>query len=202
MCKEKIMAQGIGINNGDYPCKNEGKILKEYDLWSGMLERCTGKWHDRYTSYYGVSCSENFKRYSFFYEWCQEQKGFDIKDDNGKSWCLDKDILVKGNKVYSEDVCVFVPQRINKLLTNRKKERGEQLIGVSWYSRDQNYVSRCNNGTGVPKHLGYFGTEMEAFLAYKSFKEHYIKEIANDYRTQLDPRAYQALMNYQVEVTD
>lgn len=41
-------------------------------------------------------------------------------DENWKphmeGWHLDKDILLKGNKVYSPETCAFVPAKINSLL--------------------------------------------------------------------------------------
>ena len=52
------------------------------------------------------------------------------------------------------------------------------------------------------KHIGCFDTQEEAFRAYKTFKEALIKEVANEYKDKLDPRAYQALLNYTVEITD
>ena len=50
--------------------------------------------------------------------------------------------------------------------------------------------------------LGVYNTPGEAFLAYKQAKEAYIKEVANKWKDQIDPRAYNALINYQVEITD
>ena len=51
-------------------------------------------------------------------------------------------------------------------------------------------------------HLGFFKTVEDAFCAYKSAKEAYIKELAQKYITRIDVRAYNALMNYKVEITD
>ena len=50
--------------------------------------------------------------------------------------------------------------------------------------------------------LGYFNTEIEAFNAYKKAKESFIKEQAEKFKSQIDIRAYNALMNYQVDIDD
>ena len=36
----------------------------------------------------------------------------------------------------------------------------------------------------------------------KIARESYVKEVANKWKDQIDPRVYEALMNYQVEITD
>ena len=46
-------------------------------------------------------------------------------DGNGNSFQLDKDSLIKGNKVYSESTCVFIPQEVNSLLVKSTASRGE-----------------------------------------------------------------------------
>ena len=63
------------------------------------------------------------------------------------------------------------------------------------------YQSRCNI-RGKNYSLGSFKTELEAFNAYKQAKENYLKELANKWKDKIDERAYNALMNYQVEITD
>ena len=190
---------GVGNNNGKYRATGN----REYYLWKAMLARCYELPRPlNHAKYEGCTVSENFKGYSFFYEWCQQQIGFNAKDEKGNYWHLDKDLLLRGNKLYSEDTCVFVPLKINLLLTKRESKRGDYCIGVRLHKRDNVYEARCNNGTGVSKYLGYYGTEQEAFQAYKVYKEALIKRVAEKYKDQLDPRAYQALLNYQVEVTD
>jgi hypothetical protein len=193
---------GIGIKGNLYQTTENGKKLPVYVLWSNMLKRCTQKYRSKHPTYIGVTCSENFKSYSFFYEWCQEQTGFNSIDGHGKSLCLDKDILVRGNKLYSEDVCVFVPQRINKLLIKRDACRGDWPVGVFWDKKRGVFKAQSRDGNSKKKHLGYFKTLEESFKAYKTFKEAVIKEVANEYKDQLDPRAYQALMNYEVNEND
>jgi len=202
MNKSSKLVRGIGSNDNKYPANKDSKPVKEYDLWHGMLRRCMPEYQNKNQTYIGVTCSENFKSYSFFYEWCQTQIGFGNTDENGSSWQLDKDLLVRGNKVYSEYFCVFVPQRVNSLLTKNDATRGEFPVGVSWHKSHKKFQSKCRTGGGERKFLGYFNTTQEAFLAYKTYKEALIKEVANEYKNQLDPRVYEALMNYEVNEND
>lgn len=203
MYKSSKLVHGIGNNERKYPSWVDGISVREYRLWAGILSRCTEKFLVKNPSYANTTCSENFKSYSYFYEWCQEQVGFDNKDENGKSWQLDKDILIKDNKLYSEDTCVFVPQRINSLLTKRAAARGNYPLGVhGLFGRSERFCSQCSNNTGKQKRLGRFNTAQEAFQAYKTYKEALIKEVANEYKEQLDCRAYEALMNYDVNEND
>jgi len=195
------LVHGIGINDGKYPARCGDRMMKEYEVWRQMLNRCTENLWVVRQSYVGTTCSENFKSYTFFYEWCQEQVGFKNVDNGGNSWHLDKDILVRGNKVYSEDACVFVPLRLNNLLTKRKCSRGQFLIGVDFQAKTKKYRARCCDGISN-YYLGIFSMQEEAFQSYKTFKEHLIKEVANEYKERLDSRAYQALINYEVNITD
>ena len=109
---------------------------------------------------------------------------------------------MKDNKVYSEDSCVFIPQGINRVLTKRESMRGEHLIGVYWNKTNKAFVAQVSKSKGKQEHLGYFKTEIEAFNAYKVAKESFIKEQANKWKSQIDERAYNALMNYKVEIID
>lgn len=192
---------GMGTNNGKYYSWIDGKNVIEYDTWRHMLYRCTENYWKSHPSYIGVTCSENFKSYSFFYEWCHNQKGFGCRDENDRAWHLDKDLLSKGNRVYSENVCCFVPVKINSLLTSCASARGSSFIGVCIDKRDGRYKAKCLDG-GKQIFLGYHTREIDAFNAYKKYKEALIKRVANEYKDQLDPRAYDALLNYTVEITD
>ena len=55
---------------------------------------------------------------------------------------------------------------------------------------------------GKSEYLGSFNTEIEAFNAYKVAKEAFVKEVAEKWKSQIDKRAYDSLMNYTVEITD
>ena len=84
-------------------------------------------------------------------------------------------------------------------LSVKKSQRGQYLIGVQ--KNGKNFLARCSTGTGERK-LGYYTTEIEAFNAYKQAKENYLKELANKWKDQIDEKAYNALMNYEIDITD
>ena len=189
---------GVGVIGDKYPSAINGVKTKEYMLWNSMLKRCySNTLKKKYPTYEGCEASENFKSYEYFYEWCQNQIGF-----SNQGWHLDKDLLIKGNKVYSENTCVFIPSEINSLLTKREALRGDHLIGVCWRNTKKAFVAHVNKNRGRSEHLGYFKTELEAFNAYKAAKESFIKEQAEKWKGKIDERAYEALMNYTVEITD
>ena len=189
---------GVGVLGTKYPISEGGRDTKECTLWKNMLKRCyNDDCKKKQPTYEDCEASENFKYYEYFYEWCHKQIGFGNED-----WQLDKDLLVKGNKVYSENTCVFIPREINSLLIKREASRGEHLIGVCWCSKDKAFVARVNKNKGKREWLGYFKTEIEAFNAYKEAKEAFVKEQADKFKSQIDDRAYNALMNYTVNIND
>ena len=126
---------GVGILGTKYPSTINGIHTKEYKLWKNMLVRCYSD--TQYSTYEGCEVSDNFKSYEYFYEWCHSQIGFD-----NEGWHLDKDLLIKGNKVYSENACVFLPQEINSVLTKCIASRGEHLIGVYWCNTKKAFIHK------------------------------------------------------------
>ena len=193
---------GIGVVGTKYPSRVNGVQTKECALWYSMLKRCySDAFKKKRPTYEGCKVSDKFKNYEYFYEWCHKQIGFGV-DGNGNPFQLDKDLLVKGNKVYSENTCVFIPSGINSLLIKCTASRGEHLIGVYWSKTANAFVARVSRNKGGSEHLGLFNTEIEAFNAYKEAKESFIKEQAEKYKSQIDERAYNALMKYEVNIDD
>ena len=189
---------GVGISGTKYPITIDGVKTKEYMLWVDMLTRCyNDAYQKKQPTYKHCEVSENFKSYEYFYEWCNSQVEFDVK-----GFDLDKDLLIKGNKVYSENTCIFIPREINTLLVKRKASRGKYLIGVYWDKTKKAFKAQVRKNKGKSERLGSFKTELEAFEAYKQAKEYFIKEQASNWKDQIDERAYNALMNYTVEIAD
>ena len=165
---------GVGITGTKYPSTISGRNTKEYDLWKSMLRRCySDTYKKKYPTYTDCKVSDNFLHYEHFYDWCQKQVGF------GKcGFQLDKDLLTKGNKVYSEDSCVFIPSEINTVLIKSTATRGKHLIGVYWSNTNKAFVAQVGKSKGKQERLGCFNTELEAFNAYKEAKESFVKEQA------------------------
>ena len=104
-----------------------------------------------------------------------------------KGWCLDKDILVKGNKIYSPETCCFVPKGINLLFGKNNAKRGNYPIGVCKF---KNKFQATINIKGKTISLGHFDTPEEAFEAYKTAKEAYIKEVADEWKDRIEEDVY------------
>lgn len=165
-----------------------------------MIQRCySKKFQAKHPAYIGCSVCDEWKNYQNFAEWCISNY-YEIQNEKMQ---LDKDILIKGNKIYSPDTCVFVPQRINKLFIKSNKSRGEHPIGVSYDKNRNKFTSQCSkqylNNIG---YLGSFETELEAFNVYKEFKENYIKQVADEYKDKIPKKLYYAMYNWKVEITD
>ena len=189
---------GVGyFGIGKFKSRDEnGKPTKCYKVWSHMMERCYDpKYQENYPTYKGCTVCKEWHNFQVFAEWYYSHY---YKLEN-EIMALDKDILCKGNKVYSPDTCVFVPNSINILFVKRDKARGKYPIGANKY--DDKFVAHVmKNGKTI--HLGYFDTPELAFLAYKRAKEEYIKEVAEEYKGKIDPRAYEAMIAYEVEIDD
>lgn len=187
------------IGEGKYQTRENKKQTKEYKVWYDMIKRCYDSNFQRNNMTYKncIVCKEwlNFQNFAKWFE----DNYYEIDDEQMH---LDKDILVKGNKIYSPDTCVFVPQRINVLFIKTDKRRGNLPIGVYHHKRDNKFVSRCSIGKEKRKILGYFDTEIEAFKTYKEFKEFYIKQIAEGYKDKIPKKLYNAMYNWKVEIDD
>lgn len=184
----------IGIGNNITHIK--GKKVKAYSKWVGMLERCySEKYHVKNPIYKECAVSNEWKCFQNFAEWFNLNYNPNFMFD----WELDKDILVKGNKVYSSETCCFVPKEINMLLSFNKNKERELPLGVSKHKDLYKVYCRVNNKN---KFLGLFSTPEEAFQAYKTEKEAYIKEVADKYENLISQKVYKSLYNYKIEITD
>lgn len=188
---------GVGIRDCEY--RSGGKNEREYQIWYSMLRRCySEKAQNSLHTYTDCYVHDRWLVYSNFKNDINNMIGF-----NNLDWELDKDLLVKGNKLYSKETCCFVPKILNCLILNSKASRGELPIGVHKFSNSKNcYQVYCKDFYLNRKHLGVFSEIDEAFLVYKNFKESVIKQYAEFYKSSIDLTVYNALMNWKVEKSD
>ena len=185
-----------------YEAGGEQVFTREYSLWNALNQRIRAK-APRNRTYKDCCMSENFKDFQFFANWCNEQIGFrEVEESSNTFWNIDKDIVSKYNKVYSEKYCVFVPSALNKFLTTSKSARGLYPIGVDFSKNNNKFRARCNDGFKKSLHLGYFSNATDAFLAYKYKKELIAKQLAEFYFGKVDERVVYALNNYVVNLGD
>lgn len=190
---------GVGyVGEGKYKPRVNGKISKEYRQWISMLNRCySKKYHEKHPTYEDCKVCNEWLNFQSFAKWFNEN----YYRVNNERMDLDKDILIKGNKVYSPETCIFVPQLINLLLIKSNKTRGKFPIGVSFHKRDKKFIAQCHVKKSL-KHLGNFDTEIEAFNAYKQFKESYIKQVADEYKDKIPKKLYDIMYCYKVDISD
>ena len=198
----------VGITGAKYPVEKDGKTIKEYIAWYSIILRSYDKDFKEYCpTYENVTVCDEWLLYENFYEWLHSQENFQQWYD-GHRWEVDKDIIVKRNKVYSPDTCCLVPHYINTLFVKRESSRGDLPIGVSKDSKSNRYQAitiygRENNKSKTT--LYYYSTPEDAFyLGYKPSKEAYIKRVAQEEynKGNITERCYNAMMNYKVEITD
>ena len=177
---------GIGKHS-----RSTSKLI--YQIWFDMLKRC---YSDRVkavrNTYKACRVCDEWLNFQNFAEWCEKQNDFENLE-------LDKDLLVRGNKVYSPETCCFIPPLFNGLIRPKPNSTNDYPIGVRSHRETGKFVARVKLFDNY-KYLGLFDTPEEAFLAYKDSKEAYIKEMTNKWKDQIDVRVYEALMNWEISI--
>lgn len=189
---QKKLIYGVGIND-----LTNAKRTKAYQIWMGMLTRCYNpRYHQIEPTYTECTVCMEWRYLSNFKRWFE-----DPANGYREGYQLDKDLLVKGNKVYSPETCCFIPQEFNKMLITQKSRRGDLPMGVC--ARDGKFQARFGD-KHRRKHLGLYDTAEEAFNSYKKAKEQYVNFLAEKYYKEgkITERVYLALLAYKVEITD
>lgn len=174
----------------------EGKWVLRYKR-GDFIQTRLGKMHNNMTqrarkdgsyqgvnsSYEGVSVSEEFKDPQKFCDWAVQQRGW------GLGFCLDKDLLIDGNREYCAEACSLLPQVINYAIIRQKKcfvKGGDGLFAVT------------QKVDGRTIKLGKYVTEDDARSAYCKYREKYIRKLAEEYKEFISERAYKALLEFRV----
>lgn len=191
---------GVGyIGIGKYRIYENGTPTKAYNVWRGIMYRCYNKSAKQNAPTY-IDCisSDEWHNFQVFAEW-YEKNYYEV---SGQKMHVDKDILYKGNKVYSKETCLIVPHCINSVFCKADSIRGDSPIGVTVFRNTKFAVGCENNLLNSRVHLGHFITKDQAFEAYRIYKEEYIKKVADEYRDQISIKLYKAMYKWKVEITD
>lgn len=169
---------------------------REYTLWNSMMTRAYDeKYHKNHVSYKKTKVKKDWFNYQTFAEDINSIYGFDFKDENGRYYHLDKDILSKGKKVYSKDTCLFIPSKINTFLNQNKTKEGGLPTGVKYRHQDGRYEARIS----IEGELIYLGSCLTIELArdlYVKARNKRAKELAVFYKDKVDQRVIDMLENY------
>lgn len=191
---------GVGyLGTGDFHCCDKyGHIDEAYVKWYSMIRRCySAVLHKNQPTYTECEVCEEWLNYQNFAQWY-----YNHKLEKGIKWELDKDLLQNNNKIYSPETCALIPKDINVLLTLRKNDRGKYPLGVS---------KKVNKKTGTIWYIGrvndrdrriqgkYRSTPEEAYEDYKKIKKEIIIQRINEFKSVLDDKVIQALINLDLD---
>lgn len=194
------LVYGVGINDANYITEQratevlpDGSKIRRllwrcpfYRVWSEMLRRCYSEtWQVKHPTYVGCSTVEEWKTFSEFKAWMEQQ--------DWEGMALDKDILSPGNKQYGPKYCIFVSQPVNNFILDSARRRGEYPIGVSFDVCSGKYQVHCSNPfTKRQESLGRFSTQESAHIAWAIRKYEHASQLA---ALQTDARLSSALLD-------
>jgi hypothetical protein len=183
------IVHGVGINDADYivmPTVNGSQVrCPFYAKWASMIKRCYSLPYIKANpTYIGCTVCEEWLTFSNFKAWMEMQ---DWKDKE-----LDKDILVKGNKIYSPETCVFIDHMTNGFTNECGASRGKWPLGVVFCQRKRRFRAGSSDpiNKATRKWLGYFDTPEQAHEAWRKRKHELACQLAD---LQTDERVASAL---------
>lgn len=173
---------GIGyMGVGKYDTKNS---LKIYNTWNHIINRCYAESSkEKYPTYIGCTVDPRWHNFQVFAEWFEQ--------NYKENFHLDKDVLLRGNKIYVSDTCCFVPYEINNFIKGSYKSNGLP-VGVTKIQSSKYQVVLCG------KYLGVYNSSKKASDVYNTAKEIRVKEMADKWKEKLELKVYEALCNYTV----
>lgn len=190
---------GVGyFGVGEYIAKGKGcdRHTLEYEDWNSMMKRCYVKTNHN-LSYRDKEVSEEWHNYQVFAGWVTKQPNFGRKD-----WHLDKDLLVKGNTLYSPDTCVYLPREINSFIKRKRCNDLPLGVDIAYEYNGTPYFRVQAREDGKNIVLGKEYNVEKAFTLYKNHKEGLAKKLADKWKTEIPLNAYNALINYTVDIND
>lgn len=184
---------GVGcFGEGEFKAIDPNGSKVTYSKWLNGITRCyCPESLKEKPKYEGCTVSEDWLCYQNFAKWHTTHKFY------GLGYELDKDLLVRGNKVYSAETCCLLPQELNKLVLCGEYNQREYPAGVSLHHDKKSFIASMSANKGR-KYIGIYKTPEEASAAYVEAKEKYVKYVAEKWHGKIEERAYQALKSWTV----
>lgn len=179
---------GVGYSGiGSHPTRiDKNKMSLVYSIWHSLISRCYNeKMRHNFPAYENCIVCDEWHNFQVFADWYEDNY---YNDNSGGRMHMDKDILITGNRLYSPETCIFVPQRINMIFMTKFNKSGLPT-GVSSYRNK--FRSKYNN-----EELGIFITLDEAVKAHEDAKRIHIKQVANEYKDKIPQKLYDVLINW------
>lgn len=194
MRKKSKLICGVGVNDYEGSMKIEGEDIKSYQAWGNMLIRCYDqKYQEKYPTYVGCSVCDEWLSFKNFKSWYDDNYPIELVRDLDIRFEIDKDLLISGNKVYSHENCIFLPQKVNGFMTNNKSNNTSGYTGVCWNKQHNKWQVRIQDfETGKRKHLGYFTDIEDAGKAYVKARENEVLKV----------KEYMTMLGYEKNVID
>ena len=190
---------GVGyIGFGKHKPNINKKRTKSYIAWKSMIQRCYNPYCiNKGPTYKNATVCEEWYNYQVFAEW-YENNYYEVP---GEKMELDKDLVVRGNRIYNPYMCNFVPKPVNLLFKGYGRYSGACPPGVCLNKKLQKYLAQITID-GKTKYLGLFDDPEEAFRVYKAAKENNVEKTANKYAYYLPQSVYNYLIKYRVNMRD
>ena len=182
--------EGVGfLGVGDFKCSINGKVTEEYTAWRSMLVRCYNKeFLSKNPTYQDCSVCDDWHNFQNFSYW------YTREDESGRGHAVDKDILVKGNRIYSPKNCCLIPKGLNSFFSDFTKNE-ESLKGVG-ETKSGKFITTIRRNR-KKKRLGTYKTKEEAKSAYSREKAIIAKELAIIYKADIRYKVFLAIMNWE-----
>ena len=147
--------------------------LKIYEMWRGMLRRCSCTTDDSDYKYYkDCTVHTDFLLLSNFVNWIEQEPNYPllVEDPGCNKWSIDKDMIVKGNKEYTYGKMQLITKSDNSKDANTRIDHTKcnvnnrkpiiaisiknplgmlfykSIFSVQYDGFDPSYVSRCCRG--------------------------------------------------------
>lgn len=182
--RPRVCSSRCGVKNLSKHFSSNDKASR---LWAGMIARVKTP---NQKCYEDVKLCDAWLEFDNFKAWYELNYPKHLELRNIKPH-LDKDLLSRGEPIYSPDTCLFIPQCVNNFLTNKKRNNASGVTGVCYVKSKDRWRAditdpRVQNKSGGRIVIGVFKTKEAAAEAYAKHRA----EIAEYYKQYMRDLGY------------